>query len=96
VYQQGLAHLPATEVCSILRSLPVTIACHVLNGEQGHSIPTVQHLCARYASLFHCRTMAQFLWHDDIVSVAKFSSDDGLDIMLGADSNNESQTSYQV
>ncbi len=56
--------------------------------------PHLQDLRARYAFLFHCRTMVQFLWQDDLVSVAKFVSD-GLDIMLGADSDDESPTSNQ-
>ncbi len=38
--------------------------------------------------------MVQFLWQDGLVSVANFVSE-GLDIMLGADSDDKSQTSNQ-
>ena len=66
-------------------------------GDEKHLVfecPHLQHIRDQYASLFHCSTMKQFFWQDDIVSVAKFVSE-GLKIMLGADSDAQSQASDQ-
>ena len=48
--------------------------------------PHLQYIGDKFASLFHCHTVKQFFWQDDIVGVAQFVSE-GLNIMLGADSD---------
>ena len=66
-------------------------------GDEKHLVfecPHVQPVRDKYASLFPCATMVQFFWQDDLLGVAKFVCE-GLDIMLGADSDDESQTSDQ-
>jgi hypothetical protein len=56
--------------------------------------PHLQYIRDKVASLFHFQTMKQLFWQDDVVSVAHFVSE-GLNIMLGADSDNQSQASDQ-
>ena len=48
----------------------------------------------KYPSLFQCPTMLQFFWQADLIGVTKFVSE-CLDVMLGADSDDQSQTSDQ-
>ena len=54
----------------------------------------MQYIRDKYAALFHCSTMVQSFWQDDLIGVAKFISE-SLDVMLGADSDNQSQASDQ-
>ena len=66
-------------------------------GDEKHLVfecPYVQPLRVQYATLFPRPTMVQFLWQDDLLTVAKFVCD-ALDIMLGADSPDEGQASDQ-
>ena len=66
-------------------------------GDEKHLVfecPHVQPLRDKYAHLFSCTQMIQFLWQGDLIGVVKFVSE-GLDIMLGADSDDMSQTSDQ-
>ena len=66
-------------------------------GDEKHFVfecPHLQHIRDKYAHLFHCSTMVQFFWQDDMIGVAKFICD-SLDIMLGADSDIQSQASDQ-
>ena len=66
-------------------------------GDEKHVVfecPHLQPIRDRYGGLFSVSTMIQFLWQDDLVSVSKFLCE-CLDVMLGADSDDQSQTSDQ-
>jgi hypothetical protein len=66
-------------------------------GDEKHVVfecPHLQPIRDKYAGLFSFSTMVQFLWQDDLVSVSKFLCE-CLDVMLGADSDDQSQTSDQ-
>ncbi len=56
--------------------------------------PHLQPIRDKYACLFSFPTMIQFLWQDDLASVSKFLCE-CMDVMLGADSDDQSQTSDQ-
>ena len=56
--------------------------------------PHLQPIRDKYPSLFQCPTMLQFSWQADLIGVTKFVSE-CLDVMLGADSDDQSQTSDQ-
>jgi hypothetical protein len=79
-------------------SQELTIESHLLDkagqraGVEGRPVSGTQHACK--SAEFHCPTMKQFVWQDDIVRVAKFVSE-GLYNMLGADSDAQSQASDQ-
>lgn len=66
-------------------------------GDERHVVfecPHLQSIRDKYASLFSASTMVQFLWQDDLVSVSKFLCE-CMDVMLSADSDDQSQTSDQ-
>ena len=66
-------------------------------GDERHVVfesPHLQFIRDKYAGLFSVSTMAQFLWQDDLVSVSKFLCE-CMDVMLGADSDDQSQASDQ-
>ena len=56
--------------------------------------PHMQSLRDKYVGLFSVSTMVQFLWQDDLLSVSKFLCE-CMDVMLGADSDDQNQTSDQ-
>ncbi len=67
-------------------------------GDEKHLVfecPLLQHIRHKYAALFHCPTMKQFFWQEDLISVAKFVSE-GFNILLGADSDAQSQSQSQL
>jgi hypothetical protein len=66
-------------------------------GDERHVVfecPHLQSVRDKYAGLFSVSTMVQFFWQDDLVSVSKFLCE-CMDVMLGADSDDQSQTSDQ-
>jgi hypothetical protein len=66
-------------------------------GDEKHLVfecPHLQPIRDKYPSLFQCPTMLQFFWQADLIGVTKFVSE-CLDVMLGADSDDQSQTSDQ-
>jgi hypothetical protein len=66
-------------------------------GDEQHLVfecPHLQPIRAKYPGLFGVPTMVQFFWQDDLVNVSKFICE-CMDVMLGADSDNQSQTSDQ-
>ena len=66
-------------------------------GDEKHVVfecPHLQVIRDKYAALFAVSTMVHFLWQDDLVSVSKFLCE-CMDVMLGADSGDQSQTSDQ-
>ena len=74
-----------------------TLCGHGSLGDEKHLVfecPHLQYIRDKYATLFRCSTMRQFFWQDDLIGVAKFISE-SLDVMLGADSDNQSQASDQ-
>ena len=56
--------------------------------------PHLQSIRDRFPGLFTVSTTQQFFWQDDLVNVSKFLCE-CLDVMLGADSDDQSQTSIQ-
>ena len=74
-----------------------TLCGHGSLGDEKHLVfecPHLQYIRDQYAALFHCSTMRQFFWQDDMSGVAKFTFE-SLVVMLGADSDNQSQASDQ-
>ena len=66
-------------------------------GDERHVVfecPHLQSIRDKYAGLVSVSTMVQFFWQDDLVSVSKFLCE-CMDVMLGADSDDQSQTSDQ-
>jgi hypothetical protein len=66
-------------------------------GDERHLVfecPHLQSIRDRFSGLFRVSTMKQFFWQDDLVSVCKFLCE-CLDVLLGADSDDQSQTSNQ-
>ena len=66
-------------------------------GDERHIVfecPHLQSIRDKYVGLFSVSTMVQFFWQDDLVSVSKFLCE-CMDVMLGADSDDQSQTSDQ-
>ena len=66
-------------------------------GDERHVVfeyPHLQSTRDKYAGLFSVSTMVQFLWQDDLVSVSKFLCE-CMDVMLGADSDDQNQKSDQ-
>ena len=66
-------------------------------GDEKHLVfecPHLQTIRDKYPGLFGVPTMVQFFWQDDLVNVSKFICE-CMDVMLGADSDDQSQTSDQ-
>ena len=66
-------------------------------GDEKHLVfecPHLQTIRDKYPVLFGVPTMVQFLWQDNLVNVSNFICE-CMDVMLGADSDNQSQTSDQ-
>jgi hypothetical protein len=70
ILAHGLEFHRADRVCALCGPASLGYEKHLV-----FECPHLQHIRDQYASLFHCSTMKQFLWQDDIVSVAKFVSE---------------------
>ncbi len=54
----------------------------------------VQSIKDIFSGLFMVSTMTRFFWQDDLVNVSKFVYE-GMDVLLGAASDDQSLTSHQ-